>query len=107
MKTDFNPVDFFRDADTLSRECLGREFRATFKKGELTLQCEEKIKNCLKEKHKNLFGSEFLKRWISNWIYYYHADIFMNVYNKCKDSQLSTVYANAVFGTLTKHLNLP
>jgi hypothetical protein len=95
---------FFQKVDGIARELLGRTYKKHLTKGDLTKQAEDKIKACLTRKHMELFGVEFLQRWVKIYLYYYYADVYQARYAADMDSWNSDIYCNAFFGQLFKEL---
>ena len=109
MKIDVNKInsapEFFLKVDNIARELLGRTYKKYLKKGNLVKECEDKIKKCLTKKHLELFGTEFLERWVKNYLYYYFAEVYEARFAHDNDSWNSDIYCHAFFGHILKEFS--
>ncbi len=94
--------EFVQRAEELAREVLGREYKRYLSKGNLVKECETAFKNCWVKAHQELWGDEFLKRWVKNYVMYYMAVVYEAVYTATKDNQLSSVFSNAYVGAIVR-----
>jgi hypothetical protein len=94
--------EFVQRAEELAREVLGREYKRHLVKGNLVKECESALKNCWMKSHQDLWGDEFLKRWVKNYVMYFMAEVYKAVYTDTQDNQLSSVFSNAYVGAIVR-----